>query len=123
MAVPHYEFTKQRVQNWWLQVRSQYRGVFRLAQSDKESFERIRDLPKTLYQIKQAYDVFDTASYPSEADMIRRHLLATMTNLIACLQHACHDNYHERDVLFEIMQVDMHMLEMSLMEQDIPPLS
>ena len=122
MAVPHYELHRQHILRWWSSIRQQYRGILRLAQSDKQNIERLRDLHNTLDQIKQAYDVFDDAVYPPEADTIRRHFLAAMTNLIACLQHASHDNYHERDVLFEIMQVDIHMLETSLMEQDLAPL-
>lgn len=123
MAVPHHELHRQRTQKWWSSIRQQYRGILRLAQAEKQDIERLRDLHNTLHQIKHAYDVFDKATYPAEADNIRRHFLAAITNLIACLQHASHDNYHERDVLFEIMQVDMHMLDMSLMEQDISPLS
>jgi arabinogalactan endo-1,4-beta-galactosidase len=123
MAAPQYQLHKQRVQKWWSSISRQYRAVLHLAQTDKKDIERLRDVRNTLYQIKHAYDVFEDSAYPPEADNIRRHMLAAMVNLIACLQHAYHDNYHERDVLFGIMQVDMHMLETSLIEQDIPPFS
>lgn len=123
MAVPHRIYHHQPAKNWWSGVYHQYRGVLRLAQSEKSDFQRMSNPHEILQQVKYAYDVFEQTHYPQEAETIRRHMLAIMTNLIACLQHAYHDNTHERDVIFEIMQVDTHMLDIALTEQSIAPLS
>ena len=123
MAVPQRIHSNERIDKWWQNIQYQYRGILQLARANKRDLNRLYNLQNTLYQSRQAYDVFVQSPFPPEATEIRRHMLALMTNLVACLQHASNDNLLERDVLFDVMKVDSEMLETALMENDISPLS